>query len=193
MRALVLLVVACGACGAPMRGTNPEARAVPPAGVGMPIAELDRALQEGWAAAKVTPAPASTDGEWFRRVSLDLAGRVPTLDETRAFLDDAGPDRRARTVDRMLGSHAFAETWGELYSDLLFGHEARGAKLEKQYAPGAWLVRAFEENRPYDRLVYDVLTATGDIRQNGALAFLAARASGGGGPEAVAGATARLF
>ncbi len=71
--------------------------------------------------------------------------------------------------------------------------KVEGAKRMDRYDPRSFLVTAFNENWRYDRLVEAVLTASGDVRENGAVAFVAVRARGGGGPEAVAGAAARLF
>src|SRR5687768_13608785 len=68
------------------------------------VGALDQLLDEHWRKAAVIPAPAVGDGEFLRRVSLDLIGRVPTLAETRAFLADRGPDKRGRLVDRLLSS-----------------------------------------------------------------------------------------
>src|SRR5688572_21314235 len=64
-----------------------------------PGATLDALLIESWRAAGVTPAPIADDGEFLRRVTLDLVGRVPTLDEISGFLSDRAPDKRARLVD----------------------------------------------------------------------------------------------
>ena len=120
---------------------------------------------------------------------------MPTLPEVRAFLADGAPERRVRLVDRLLASLEFAEHFADVYSDLLWRTEGnrRQAQLIERQDPRAWLVNAWNENRPYDRIVWDLLTASGDVRENGAVAFIAARARGGGGPEAVAGAAARLF
>jgi hypothetical protein len=54
-------------------------------------------------------------------------------------------------------------------------------------------VKAFEDNRGYDKIARELITATGDLRGNGAVGFITARARGGGGPEAVTGAAARIF
>jgi Protein of unknown function (DUF1549)/Protein of unknown function (DUF1553) len=193
MRAYLLALVVVASC-APLRsGTETAAPAPAAQGAGLGPAGLDPMLEALWREAKVRPAAPADDGAFLRRVSLDLIGRIPTLTETKAFLGDAGPDRRSRLVDRLLGSHEFAEHWGDLYADLLFGQERKAAKLEKQYDPQSWLVKAFEDNRGYDKIARELITATGDLRSNGAVAFITARARGGGGPEAVTGAAARVF
>jgi hypothetical protein len=191
-----LLLVACASLDRREAGAPPpaapivvSARAAPGARVG---ARLDELLAASWAAAGVAPAPAADDGAFLRRVSLDLAGRIPSLHEARAFLDDGALDKRARLVDRLLASPAFAARWGDLYADLLFGTDAR-RRVEKRFGPRAFLVAAFEENRPYDRLAAELLTADGSGEDDGAAAFVAARLRGGGGPEAIAGAAARIF
>ena len=195
VKLLALSVVASCALGcAPLRGGTETAAPAPAATTAaMGPATLDPLIEALWREAKATPAPAADDGAFLRRASLDLIGRVPTLAEARAFLAEAAPDRRARAVDRLLGSHEFAEHWGDVYADLLFGQERKAARLEKQYDPQSWLVKAFEENRGYDQIARALITASGDLRDNGAVGFVVARARGGGGPEAVTGAAARIF
>jgi hypothetical protein len=170
---------------APLRHTETPAAAPP---------SLGDLIEQSWRAAGISPAPAAEDGELLRRVTLDLAGRIPTLAEARAYLADGGPDKKARLVDHLLASPEFAEYWGgDLYADLLFGSEGKSAQIERQYDPAAWLVQAFAENRRYDWMATQLLTASGDLRESGAAAFVAARTRGGNGPEAVAGAAARIF
>src|SRR5262245_61888069 len=55
-----------------------------------------------WAEAKVEPAPLADDAEFLRRVYLDLAERIPSVAETRAFLGDRRSDKRARLVEQLL-------------------------------------------------------------------------------------------
>jgi hypothetical protein len=193
MRAYLLALVMVASC-TPLRSGTEAAPPAPAAQApGLGTTGLDPLIEARWREAGVTPAAPADDGAFLRRVSLDLIGRIPTLTETRTFLTDAGADRRARLVDRLLGSHEFAEHWGELYADLLFGTEGKAAKLERQYDPRSWLVEAFEQNRGYDKIARELITASGDLRSNGAVGFITARARGGGGPEAVTGAAARVF
>src|SRR5687767_5751493 len=65
-------------------------------------AAIDRHLVAGWAAARVRPAPPADDAEFLRRVHLQLAGRIPPVSQTRAFLRDPAPDKRRRAVERLL-------------------------------------------------------------------------------------------
>jgi hypothetical protein len=192
MRAYLLALVVVASC-APLRSGTETTPAPAAQATGLGTAGLDPIIRALWREAGVTPTPPVDDGAFLRRVSLDLIGRVPTLAETKVFLGDPGPDRRARLVDRLLGSHEFAAHWGDLYADLLFGQERKAARLQKQYDPESWLVQAFDENRGYDKIARELITASGDLRSNGAVGFITARARGGGGPEAVTGAAARIF
>jgi hypothetical protein len=115
--ALGALAVGCSATQPP--GGNSKAGA-PAVDQQQAAADLAGLLNDHWRQAGVTPAPPASDGEYLRRVSLDLVGRIPTLAETRAYLADASPDKRRQLVDRLLGGPEFAEHWADVYSDLLW-------------------------------------------------------------------------
>jgi hypothetical protein len=186
LRSALLLTVVAASCAAP--GATPALSPQP-----LPAPTVDDLIAQSWRSAGVTPAPAASDLEFLRRVTLDLDGRVPTLAEAKAYLAEPSPDRRARQVDRLLRSPEFSEHWADLYAELLFGEEGKPARFQRKYDPAAYLVRAFEENRPWNRVAGELLTASGDVRDNGAVAFIASRLRGGGGAEAIAGSVARVF
>src|SRR5262245_30192872 len=77
---------------------------------------LDDAVRAMWAKAGVTAAPEASNGEYLRRVTLDLVGRVPTRAEVTAYGGD-----RAALVDRLLASADFSEHWADVYEGLLVG------------------------------------------------------------------------
>src|SRR5438477_5594321 len=69
--------------------------------------KIDKLIAERWAKEGVTPAPAADDAEFLRRASLDLAGRIPSVAEVRAFLADTSSDKRAKAIERLLNGPAF--------------------------------------------------------------------------------------
>ena len=66
--------------------------------------KIDEMLAKRWLKENIQPVPLADDAEYMRRVYLDLAGRIPTVPEARAFLSDKRSDRRARLVDSLLAS-----------------------------------------------------------------------------------------
>ncbi len=101
-------------------------------------------------------APAS-DGEFLRRVSLDLIGRIPTAAEVREFEADASPDKRARKIDELLGREAFAEKWAYFFMDVFRanGKMGRGQRLFHY-----WLKENLRADRGYDQMARDIMTAS---------------------------------
>src|SRR5258708_5184319 len=70
-------------------------------------AKIDQFVALRWTAAKVQPAAPAGDAQFLRRIYLDVAGRIPSVAEARAFLTDPRPDRRQRLVDRLLEGPAY--------------------------------------------------------------------------------------
>src|SRR5436190_22679512 len=64
--------------------------------------KIDRHIAAGWDRAKVKPAPPADDAEFLHRVYLQLAGRIPSVSEARAFLRDPAPAKRRQVVARLL-------------------------------------------------------------------------------------------
>jgi hypothetical protein len=104
-------------------------------------------------------APVAPDAEFLRRVYLDLAGHTPPASETRAFLADTDPGKRTKLIDRLLASPDYARRMAS-YFDVVLMDRRRDAKVPR----AAWeefLRTAFAENRPYDKLVRELLSADG--------------------------------
>ncbi|MFO0612448.1 MAG: DUF1549 domain-containing protein [Polyangiaceae bacterium] len=140
---------------------------------------LDRAIEDAWAAANVTPAEPIDDATYLRRVSLDLVGRVPTLDEVRAFDADASADKRVAAVNRLLADPSHAKHLALVWDEILMGPLTK-ANLIDRGAFMRWLELRFAEKASWDAIVRELVTATG-------------RSSAGGdrGPEAFTGGVER--
>src|SRR5262245_57554466 len=113
----------------------------------------------------IPPAPPADDATFLRRVSLDVAGELPTPEEVRAFLKYPAPDKRARKIDELLARPGHAAVWTLKFCDLLkasdFGVYADAITPEHD-APRfqAWVRARLEENLPYDQFAERILTAT---------------------------------
>jgi len=141
-------------------------------------------IAAGWADAELQPAVAASDGEWCRRVYLDVIGRIPSLKELDAFLSDSSPTKRADVVGRLLGDdyvEEYARNWTDVWTSVLIGRDVENEMVNR---PGMrqYLRRAFSKNIPYDRFMDELVTATGVNRNaegvegfNGAVNFLSGK------------------
>ena len=66
----------------------------------------------------IVPSPLSSDHEFLRRVYLDTVGLLPTLEESREFLESKDPDKRAKLIDQLIARPEFAEVWATRFADL---------------------------------------------------------------------------
>ncbi len=113
----------------------------------------------------------SPDQTFLRRVTVDIAGRLPTVEETEAFLVNSLPNKRAELVDRLLESTDHAEYFANKWSAIL--RNKRRAEYEKTATFGFydWIRSNIIENKPYDQFVREIVTATGDPRTNPPVAW----------------------
>lgn len=110
----------------------------------------------------IPPSPLCDDATFIRRSTIDITGRLPTVQETEAFLADADPAKRDRLVDRLVDSPEYAEAFANLWSAVLRNKRRNGNDVPYTYRFHAWIRRSLQENVPYDQFVRSVLTATGD-------------------------------
>jgi hypothetical protein len=113
----------------------------------------------------LVPSEICSDAEFLRRVSLDLAGTLPTADEAEAFLADSRPDKRARKVDELLERPGYAAWWATKFCDWT-GNNARfnqNQGPDRQAVVAAhwydWMRARLAENIPYDELVERIVLA----------------------------------
>ncbi|MCA9177798.1 MAG: DUF1549 domain-containing protein, partial [Planctomycetales bacterium] len=104
-------------------------------------------------------APQATDAEFLRRVTLDLTGRVPSADEARRFPESQLPDKRERLVDGLLRSPEHARHWQVTLDNLLM--QRRPAKHVDLASWRGYLHQSARENKPWDVLVVELLSANG--------------------------------
>jgi hypothetical protein len=163
-------------------------------------AKIDQHIGKRWAEANVQPAARADDAEFLRRVYLDLAGRIPSVAEARAFFADAKPGKRARLVEQLLASNRYAAHFTNVWRALLIP-EANNNFLVRlqQDSFESWLRKRVAGNVGYDQLARDLLTAPvgsqgfGNFLGNGepsALAFYTAKEFS---PQNLAAGTARVF
>ncbi len=166
-------------------------------------ARIDEFLAAKWDEAKVEPAAPSEDAEFFRRVNLDLNGKIPKVSEVREFLDDADPDKRDKAVARLLAGPGYVNHAVDVWRALLLP-EANSDFQIRFLRPDFenWLRERFRAGVGYDKVVRELITAKlGDdprrgfspYNQQGTTNPLAFYSAKGGKPENLAASSARLF
>jgi hypothetical protein len=97
----------------------PQPPGIPANDVDEPTREINRLLAAEWKKHKVRPSETAGDLEFLRRASLDIIGRIATVEEVRQFEKDSRPDKRTRLIDRLLGSDEYARYWASFWTELL--------------------------------------------------------------------------
>jgi len=113
------------------------------------------------------PSPETSRETLIRRVSLDLVGLPPTLEDVRAFVSDTSPDAYQKVVDRLLSSPHYGERWARPWLDLARYADTQG--YEKDNRRSIWLYRdwvigAFNDDMPFDQFTIEQIA--GDMLPN---------------------------
>ncbi|MEX2581085.1 MAG: DUF1549 domain-containing protein [Verrucomicrobiales bacterium] len=136
-------------------------------------AEIEREME------MCVPNDKTTDNQFLRRVYLDVAGRIPTFQEAERFLNDRSDNKRAVLIDELLESDGFSMRMYNYFADLFRIREgvfmmANGYVRVDPYME--YIKQSIREDKPYDDLVRELLTATGQIWEEPAAGYLLADA-----------------
>lgn len=112
----------------------------------------------------IPPSPVADDATFLRRVSIDITGTTPTAAEVTAFLVNKDPAKRDKLVDRLLASTAYADNFANKWNLVLRNKKRNADDTEGTYEFYQWIWNSLYENKPFDRFVHDILTASGDPR-----------------------------
>lgn len=148
--------------------------------------QLDRLLNTENASKKIAPAPVIDDLAFLRRLTVDMIGRIPTLDEIKEYEAWPAGERREKLVDKLIKHPGFADRWTVFYADLFrIRSNADGGAAELAYVH-----KAVEENVPYDVLCRQLLTASGKAGKIPEVGFIL---NDQADPMALAGTVAQVF
>jgi len=147
---------------------------------------VNHELSTSWQAASLSPSPTATDAEWCRRVYLRLLGRIPTKRELDAFASlKPSLDKRTALVEKLLNDNQYSEEyarhWTTIWTNLLIGRRGGIGKGDLANREGLqkYLRDVFQQNKPYDQMAYELISATGSNTPgtegyNGAVNFMLA-------------------
>ncbi|VTS05383.1 DUF1553 domain-containing protein [Tuwongella immobilis] len=128
---------------------------------------IDAFVRKRLEAEGLTPAPEADRPTLIRRLSYDLIGLPPTIEETEAFLNDRSPDAVERLVDRLLASPHYGERWGRLWLDLARYADTNGYEKDRPrsiWPYRDWVIDAINRDMPFDRFTIEQLA--GDLLPN---------------------------
>jgi hypothetical protein len=132
------------------------------------VNEIDRYIYAKLAQEGLSPSPEVDRETLINRVTLDLTGLPPTLEEVDAFVNDKDPNAYEKLVDRLLGSIEYAERQTNIWLDVARYADTRGGLNDNErpltYPYRDWVIDAFNRNMPYDQFVTWQLA--GDQLQN---------------------------
>ena len=169
--------------------------AAPPSEAEM-AARIDTHLATVWASAGVTPAPAASDAEFLRRAWLDLCGIVPPIlhgdgiTGIRNFLGDTEPNKRQRLIRALLAKPRHAAHFATVWKNVMIPADTNVQRFGGDNGFQGWLRGQFADNVPYNKMVNDLLLATGNANQVSPALFYSALQLK---PEELAASTSKIF
>jgi hypothetical protein len=149
---------------------------------------IDEILDARIRAEQVHFSPQADDAEFLRRVYLDITGRIPPADKVLAFLEDRDRAKRAKLIDELLASPDYGKHQSDIWQALLLPRNSDNRAVRFD-AMTKWLEDGFNANKPWDRLVREILTASGEAAENPPVAYFLANR----GPDKLTDSATRLF
>ncbi|RLS22832.1 MAG: DUF1553 domain-containing protein [Planctomycetota bacterium] len=126
---------------------------------------IDQLIQTKLDTLRIPASPLSKDEEFVRRVFLDISGSLPNSSELKAFLANKSADKRSKLVEDLLNRPTYSDYSALVWSDLLrVDRQALGTK--QAYAYYRWLKTSFSENKPLDKLAFELLSAQGYLDEH---------------------------
>jgi hypothetical protein len=147
-------------------------------------ASVDAALARG------IPAVVADDATFLRRVTLDLTGKLPDPDALRRFAADSSSDKRAKVIDGLLDTDAYAVNWGRYWRDTVTYYTPASANYLRWKLFDDWWADQLRRNRPWNEVVAALVTASGVNDELAPVNYLTALY---GNPSEIAATTSRVF
>jgi hypothetical protein len=153
-------------------------------------AEVDRLIHRELERGQSPLADRTSDEDFLRRVSLDLAGTLPKPHEVTLFGLDPDAEKRSKLIDRLVESEEYARTWARYWQDVIFSSATDARSRLAQPIFENWMAEQLESGAGWHEIATALVTATGDVREDGATALMFAH---GGMAAELAAETSRIF
>ncbi len=148
----------------------PRVEALPEAEV---ATEVDRLLAEEVFGEEASLAELTDDVNFLRRASLDLIGQLPTAEAITAFALDGSPEKRAQVISELLADEGFGQNWGNYWRDVVMyrRNDERALLAARSFA--TFMAEQINEDTPWDEISRELITALGEVSQEGATGLIA--------------------
>jgi hypothetical protein len=120
---------------------------------------------------ELPPSELCDDATFLRRTSIDITGRLPTPGQARKFLADPDPAKRQKWVDRLLASPEYADYFTNKWNAILRNKRRDQRSTRGNFLFHAWIRQSLLGNKPYDRWMQEIVTASGEIGRNPAVTW----------------------
>jgi hypothetical protein len=166
---LLLFTLGGGAAGAPQEAQKPSV-----------CSTIDSSVKS--IAGYNNEAALADDGEFLRRVMLDLVGYPPNLDRVKSFIGDTNPNKRVQIIEDLLATDDFADLWSRMFAEVFFGnyHDVTMDTMPKLAKPSTqrivgdflkWFKLKLSKDTPYTEIVSQMIDARGTDEGDPALAW----------------------
>ena len=132
--------------------------------------KIDAILAKEWQKNNLQPNPMATDEVLVRRLYLDIAGRIPTVEEVQEFIRSNDPAKKTKLIDKLLGSDGYTSNMFNYWADVLrLTDNVKGRITAEAYEE--WLKKQLKANTPYDQFVRNLMTTEGGVWDSGSIGF----------------------
>ncbi|MEO1998061.1 MAG: DUF1549 domain-containing protein, partial [Planctomycetaceae bacterium] len=152
---------------------------------------IDAQIRQSWTDNEVTPSEVAEDTEWLRRVYLDIVGHIPPQEALTQFLADRDPAKRSKIIDALLDHPDYVRNWTTVWANNLIGR--RTPRRVSRSGLQKFLRQAFGKNRPWNDVVFDLVTGEGHFESEGAVNFMLAQMQNNDDGVQATAKTTRLF
>ena len=136
-----------------------------------PESFIDRWVLSKLRTLELPPSEPCDDATFLRRTSIDITGRLPTPGQARKFLEDPDPAKRGKWVDELLASPEYADYFANKWSAILRNKRQDERSTRGNFLFHAWIRQSLLENKPYDRWMKEIVTASGELGRNPAVTW----------------------
>ncbi len=134
--------------------------------------EVDRTIADELGRSNTPLSKTCSDEDFLRRITLDIIGTTPSANEVTMFGLNPDSKKRAKLIEKLLKDKAFAKNWSSYWSEVIYSHATEARARLGQEAFEDWMTEQLHKNRSWGDIASDMITATGNVQENGETALI---------------------